>query len=177
MWDPARPNAVSSCPLPHLCPTCWGARHSPRPGLRAVPPTLASLAVITHIRSDGQTQPSWRIRSRSHFAPSFIDSTHAPGMGLETENTAGTMELRLPPGPGTLAAPLHRRPGLDSLPRASPNTLCLLVSSHLLDRRAILLICFSFPFRRGPVPISLPVLRAWHRAWVSVGIQSPSLSK
>lgn len=47
-----------------------------------------------HLGSDGQIQPSFRVRLWSHFVHLLIDSTDVPGMGLETKNTAGITGLK-----------------------------------------------------------------------------------
>lgn len=101
--------------IPHSQGLAWGW---------AVKQTLPSPTIITHIYSDGQIQWFFRSRFRSHFVHLFIDSTYVPGMGLDTKNTAGTMELKFTVFQWIFAASLHLWPGLNSFPWAL-QTLCV----------------------------------------------------
>lgn len=127
--DSHKRGCVGSGPCPVLQPhACSHTLASLAQGL-TIPQALSSSAMIICIHSDGQIQQSFRIRSRSHVVHVFIDSTHVPGMRLDTENPAGTMGLKLTfPHEPLLPLSISEPGWTPFVHSASPNGLCLFVS-------------------------------------------------
>lgn len=175
VWDLAPAQCCSL--VPARTPWLRSPRVLPFPaqGL-AIPQALSSSVTIICIHSDGQIQQSFRIRSRSHVVHLFIDSTHVPGMRLDTENPAGTMELKLTSPQWAFTASLHLWPGLDPLrslcfPK-QPVFICIVT---LTRYKSYFTNLFLISFQAGTVShLSLYIPSAQHRAWVSIGLQSLS---
>lgn len=135
-----------------------------------------------HPSDGGRSQWSFRIRIRSHLVRSFVRSfirsfiqhtCQAWGKALRRQQASRNINSLLP---------CKTLPPTSSLIWAGPPSLCSRKHSvficilHLLHIRVILLLGVSFPLRQGPFPTYLCIPSAWHRARVSAGVQSLSLS-